>query len=185
MQKDAKHIRILLNIKSEYLRKYLEFLFKKEGDIFILDRNCDFGKYCFLNILKSEIPLKIEKTEQTVTIEIPKSKNIDRIDEKYYLYYDNFAEQKLNDLLKVISNIDFREYCISMREIKIKQKDIINSYLISRKLILEKDLTDMIKKRFQRNSEKNVISLQKMLLYKLQNAIKLQNKNISNSISGV
>lgn len=167
---------VKLNIKSEYLRKYLEFIFEKKEDKFEVKTTKDFGRLLFALVKKSDNPVQTEFSEDTVTFVLPKTANMQYYSDKYYLYYDKIDTFQLNKYLEVIANIDFYGFYLECKMVKQKQKDIIDAYIVSRKLFFDNDTNEKLKKREQRLEEKKLNILRNFLKIR----IKILSKNVKN-----
>ena len=167
---------VIFNVRNTYLRKYLEYIFEQKDDKLLVSRSSDLGRLCIARLSRSSSPVKIEKCENSVTFILPKSINIQQVSERYWLYYDKFDTHRLNDALAAESNIDFKMYFLSGIENGFMKKDIINSYIESRRLFI--DSFDCLKKRAYRSSEKSLEKTQKYLL----NKISFINKKITNGL---
>ena len=164
---------IQLNIKSAYLRKYLDFLFEKKDDKFVVKTTNDFGRLLFALVKRSELPMPVEQSEQTVKFILPKSNNLEYYANNYYLYYDKIDVEQLNKYLETISDLDFMLYFQKHSNKKLKQKDIIDAYIVSRKMVFpKKDISEMLKKRVYRSEEKYFENLRKFLEIRLWNMLR-------------
>jgi len=142
---------IKLNIKSAYLRKYLEFLFKQKEGKFVVRTTVNFGGLLFACVKFSDTPVQVEQSEQTVTFILPKTKNVHYYAEKSNIYYDTPDIDFLNRMLDEIFKIDFDKFYLNGIKNGLKQSKTINSYILSRNLIFKDyDIKDMLKKRVQR-----------------------------------
>ncbi|MDR0874216.1 MAG: hypothetical protein LBN27_12250 [Prevotellaceae bacterium] len=167
---------IKLNIRNEYLFHYLEYLFEKRDDRFVVSQTSDFGRLLCSHFKRSAFPVPYQAGQYCANFILPKSLNIASNAERYYIYFDSFDTQRLNNALLAESNIDFKQYYLTGKAQGFMQKDIINAYIISRNLVDIKN--DRIKKRVFREEEKNLEKIRNIL----QNKAKYLTKNISNSI---
>ena len=167
---------IILNLRNAYLRKYIEYIFEQQDDKFIVSRTSDFGRLCVAHVSRSSGPVNVKKNEFSVTLILPKSNNLPHLSESFYLYYTKFDTHRLNDALLAESNLDFKTYYVTGIECGFMQKDIINSYIDSRRLFA--DNFDALKKRSYRSAQD---SLEKMRRY-LSNKIEIMNKKITDKI---
>ena len=170
---------IKLNIKNEHLFRFLDFLFEKQDGKFIVSQNKDFGRLLCSYFKRSEFPVPFVEEKHCATFILPKTNHIERIAEKYYLYFDKFDIHRLNMALKAESDIDFKLYYVNGRFQGFRQKDIIEAYINSRRLLFGLDLHETIKKRTYREEEKNLQIIRKIL----QDKCELINKNIAKQIN--
>ena len=164
---------VIFNVRNAYLRKYLEYIFEQRDGKLLISRTTDFGRLCISHLHRSSKPVSIKKSEHAVVFQLPNSGNIPQVAQRSWLYYDKFDTQRLNDALYAESNLDFRVYYLSGVECGFLKKDIINSYIESRRLFF--DSFDSLKKRSFRYDQNSIEKTRKHLSEK----IKYTNKKIT------
>lgn len=168
---------VLLKIKKPIFREYIHYLFALEDGSFSVFRKHDFGKMLCSLVSYSNMPIKEEVNEETLKFTLPISRATANA-QNYHLYYSKEDEAKLNDYLEVIFNIDFDRYYLNGSRMGFMQKDIIHSFIISRKLTGLIGNNEMLKKR-QYRSEKKILENRTEQLIK---RAYYRNHAISNSI---
>ncbi|MFY0628653.1 MAG: hypothetical protein JXR07_20310, partial [Reichenbachiella sp.] len=89
---------------------------------------------------------KHKDTVQTVNFELPLVNSLLN-GRNYHLYISAENELKLNDLLKEYFYLDFDRYYLQGKKRGHQQKDIINSFILSRRLAQIDTAHETIKKR--------------------------------------
>ncbi|MFD2962787.1 MULTISPECIES: hypothetical protein [Olivibacter] len=171
---------VLINIKKEYLRNYLGFLFAFEDGAYSVFRHTDFGKLLVSLVKYSDKPVDHIKTEQTVRIILPKTRAT-RTAEKHYLYYTREDQAKLNDFLEAIFNIDFDQFFLAGVKLGVEQKEIVNDFIVNRRLTSMIGNIETIKKR----SYRTTLDLQKKALDKLYKRAHYRNISITNYLRAI
>ena len=139
---------IQLLITKPLLRAYLDFLFTPNSSgTYSVSRTSDFGK-----VLCSFVRYTREKPEhvpEAVGFTLPKTDGLKNAP-NYYMYYSREDHIRINDLLEVFFHIDFDRYYLKGKKLGLLQKDIIESFIISRKLTnLMHDYETLKKKEYR------------------------------------
>lgn len=170
-----------LSIKKDLYRDYLNYLFEFSGNIYIVSRHHDFGKLLCSLVKYSNIPVPAEKDAKGIIVQLPKSRPLATA-ANYYLYYTEEDQQKINDNIEVLFNIDFDRYYLEGCKQGMMQKDIIQSFVISRKLIsMSIDTNETLKKRQYRDR----IEILKKLSEQLNQKAYYRNRLIEKAILSV
>jgi hypothetical protein len=140
---------ISLVISQPVLRAYLHFLFDQSDDgAFQVSSRSDFGSALCSFVRYSNKP--VAAPEGATVFKLPWIKSLITAP-NHYLYYSAEDARRLNDLLNVLFNIDFDRYYLAGRLADEKQKDIIMSFVISRKLTQFMADGERLKKRQYRS----------------------------------
>ncbi|MEQ8548724.1 MAG: hypothetical protein RIC03_12480 [Cyclobacteriaceae bacterium] len=144
-------MKIYLPIKKELLKCYLSYLFESEGNEFKVSATCDFGSAMVSYVRYSSVP--VDHDQNDVLFRLPV---LDRISNarNYHLYYNKEDTARLNELLRLYFNLDFDRYYMRGLKLKERQKDIIMSFIVSRKLTGLVSDVETLKKRHYRSELK-------------------------------
>ncbi len=136
---------IQLEVKKELYRDYLDYLFEKEDDgSYKVTRESDFGKALCSFVRYSH--QKPEPVDGALGFSLPDTDSLKNA-KNYYCYFNREDVRRLNDLLDVFFHIDFDRFYLNGRKLGIMQKDIIESFIVSRKLTNLLNDNEMLKKR--------------------------------------
>lgn len=136
---------IQLEVKKELYRDYLAYLFELLPDgSYKVSREVDFGKVLCSFVRYSN--QKQEAIDGATGLSLPDSDSI-RSAKSYHCYFSREDTKRLNDLIDVFFHIDFDRFYLNGRKLGIMQKDIIESFIISRKLTNLLNDNEMLKKR--------------------------------------
>lgn len=136
---------IQLEIKKPLYREYISFLFEQQEDgRYKVTRESDFGKALCSFVRYSHG--KQEKIHEAVSLVLPDSDSVKNA-KNYHCYFSREDTRRLNDLLDVFFHIDFDRFYLNGRKLGIMQKDIIESFIISRKLTNLLNDNETLKKR--------------------------------------
>ena len=142
---------VLLTIKKPLYRDYLNHLFDRQPDgSYRISRESDFGKAICCFISYSDLPVQEEKTELTVTIHLPDTRSLS-LAKYHYCYISKENAHRLNDLLDVFFNIDLDRYYLKGMKMGMQQKEILESFIVSRKLTNLLSDNETLKKRQYRD----------------------------------
>ena len=156
-----------LHLKKDLHREYLNYLFEKQNDLFLVTRKHDFGKLICSRVRYINLPLNEEQKSGNTKLVIPNTRATGTAG-NHWLYFTKEDQQKLADELEAIFNIDFDRYYLQGRKLDMQQKDIIQSFIINRKLFEMTGDVEMLKKREYRDTVKNLEIRTKSLLKKAQ-----------------
>jgi len=150
---------VALQIKKGLYKDYLNFLceFDKITKVYNVSRDNDFGKLLCSRVKYSALPVKSCKDEHTVFLQLPKSRPLASA-KNHYLFYSKEDQAKITDGLEVMFNNDFDRYYLQGMKLRMMQKDIIQSFIISRKLTGLIGDNEMLKKR-QYREELEIIKI--------------------------
>jgi len=154
-----------LSIKKDIYRDYLNHLFCLSEGIFQVKRDNDFSKFVCARVQYSNTPMRRDSDPGVVKLLLPKSRVLASAS-NYYLYFTKEDELKLNEELEATFNTDFDRYYLQGKKMNVMQKDIIQSFIISRKLIHLVGDNEMLKKRVYRDEVKKLKILNDKLIQK-------------------
>lgn len=163
---------ILLTIKKPLYRDYLNYLFDGQPDgSYRISKDSDFGKALCSFVRYSNIPVTEERTELTVSIHLPYTSSLSNA-KNYHCYFNKEDMHRLNDLLDVFFNIDLDRYYLKGMKMGMQQKEVIESFIVSRKLTNLLSDNETLKKRQYRDElmtfKERVEILRKRTFYRNQ-----------------
>lgn len=127
-------MKISFSVKKELIRLFLSYLFDTMDDGSLkITRHSDAGKLITCFVRYSDRPIQDEPTDGNVTLFLPWSKGLSTAP-NHFLYFSKEDEHRINDLLEVIYHIDLDRYYIKGMRKGYQQKEVIESYIVSRKL---------------------------------------------------
>ncbi len=192
---------IFLPIHKPLLRAYLKYLFEEIPNapwvpLYKASSKSDFGNACISFVRYADRPINTPEPggkfhsehadEEWICLMMPK---LDRLANapNYHLYYTMEDIAKLNHLLQVLFNIDFDSYYLTGKKAGEKQKDIIMSFVMSRKLAGVSDV-DTLKKRQYRNElnyTKKLLKQMRDLAYRRHENIQFINQQMNVNIDKI
>lgn len=156
---------VLFTLRKKMLRDYLHFLFAFEDGSFSVFRTSDFGKLLCSLVKYSNLPVSQDQDENTVMLTLPISRPTANA-KNYFLYFTKEDEAKLQDYLEVLFNIDLDRYYLKGLKLGYQQKEVIQTFIITRKLVGMIGDTERLKKRLYRDEQKLLKSASDQLLKK-------------------
>lgn len=140
-------MKLAITIKKEVIRLFLRYLFEELPDGSLkVTRDTEAGKLLTCFVRYSERPVMEEPTEGTVMLRLPRCKGLDTAP-NHFLHYTAEDMHRINDLLEVIYHLDMDRYYLKGIRKGYQQKDVIESYIVSRKLTSLFSDNETIKKR--------------------------------------
>ncbi|EMS34598.1 hypothetical protein C943_03285 [Mariniradius saccharolyticus AK6] len=165
-------MKLLLNVTNPLYRDYFRYLFEEQSDgIFRISRESDVGKFICSFVRYSDRPVQQPKTEETLVLLLP---NTDVLKDALYnhVYLSKTDQAQINDFLHVFFNIDLDRYYLKGIKQRMRQKDIIESFIVSRKLTNLLQDNETLKKRLYREElavlQERFESLRKRTWYRNQ-----------------
>lgn len=144
-------MKISFTVKKKVIRLFLSYLFEQLPDGSLkVTRDTDAGKLITCFVRYADRPIQEEPTSGTVTLLLPRSKSLDTAP-NHFLYFTKEDEHRINDLLEVIYHIDFDRYYIKGMRQRLQQKEVIESYIVSRNLTSLFQDNEALKKRQYRD----------------------------------
>lgn len=144
-------MKIQLDIKKPLYRDYLNHILEKQQDgSFRATKDSDFGKIICSFVRYSHTAIKDEATEDTVIISLPVTKSLGNAP-NYHCYLTREDQHRINDLLDVLFNIDLDRYYLKGMKMGLQQKEILESFIVSRKLTNLLSDNETLKKRQYRD----------------------------------
>lgn len=136
---------IQLTIHKELLREYFRYLFPIDAQgRYQVSRISDLGKAICSFVRYAE--KKPEPLPDALHLLLPKSDSLKNA-ANYHLYFSREDLLRINDLLEVFFNIDFDRFYLNGRKLGMMQKDVIESFIVSRKLTNLLQDNETLKKR--------------------------------------
>lgn len=170
-------MQISLSIKKPIYRDYLKGIFELKNNLHVLSRDHDFGKVIISRIKYSKTPVKVVVDHTTVVFDLPAGRSLANA-EKYYLYLSKEDEAKINEQLDAIFNIDFDRYCLAGIKLGMMHKDIVQTFILKRKIVSLIGDNETLKKREYRDQLKNM----KIYAEQLYKKSYLRNKSIEKEL---
>lgn len=152
---------IFLPVKNALLRTYLSYLFEEVPNspwikMYKVSAVSDFGNVCMSFVRYASKPINTPEPGgkfysdhpdgSWVCLILPQSERLANAP-NYHLYYNAEDVKRLNSLLQIYFDLDFDSYYLAGLTSGEKQKHIIMSFVISRKLTPLLSDTEMLKKR--------------------------------------
>ena len=158
-------MQISLSIKKDINRDYLKGIFEVGANKnLILSKDHLFGKALVSRIRYTKLPVKESIDETTINFELPIVKSLKQADH-HFLSILQDDQEKLNDDLEVMFNLDLFTFYNEGLQLKMMKKDIIEAFILSRKICLfTGDPHERIKKRMDRAEHLKLNKYREMLL---------------------
>lgn len=147
---------VIFKVDEVLLTDYIKFLFPEEKDTKYLkvSGSHPFGKLVIANVSVSGRPVAPPEGTNIVTLHLPKQDATQDLANKF-LYYTAGAICRLNAALKATFDMDFHDYYQRGIDLGYQKKDIIDAFIISRKLC-SVDPADALNKRTYRHELKKM-----------------------------
>lgn len=140
-------MKIILDIKKPLYRDYLNHILEKQQDgAYKVTKDSDFGKIICSFVRYSHTPVQEEVSGDTVTIILPVTKSLGNAP-NYHCYFTKEDQNRINDILDVLFNIDLDRYYLKGMKMGLQQKEILESFIVSRKLTNLLSDNETLKKR--------------------------------------
>lgn len=169
---------VVCHIQDQMHREYLHSIFAFENGYFSVFRNTPLGRFICSMVRYSDYPVEQKVNEEkAVYFTLPRTSAMPTLFTRFcYIHPDD--QRKINDFIIATFNNDFTQYYFVGINMKIQQKDVITSFILSRKLVSKIGEIEQLKKRAYRAEEK---SIEKMV-NRLARRVQLQNATISKNI---
>ena len=158
---------IELSIESAIYCDYLRYLFPaddRNGSVLKVNGSTTFGQLLIASVRESPLPVAHLTGDHVVTLRLPKQDATQDLENKF-IYYSTADQKRLNLALKAIFSMDFHDYYRRGESTGFAKKDIIEAFIVSRKLA-NADPTEALHKRVYREQAKRCQQLTKYLLRK-------------------
>jgi len=157
-----------LFLRHGYLDDFLRYIFNGNGSVVEVNRTHPIGQYICSMRKYSDWPVKELKPprnfEFCIKLSFPKNRSENR-----FVYFTQEDTMNINDVINTYFDIEFWMYYLHGKKMGIQQKEILESFIITRKLTSLSYNTEMLKKRGYReeirNIEKGVEVLRKKAQY--------------------
>lgn len=166
------------NIKSELFRNYLNFHFANVDGRFELFRSIPLARFIISHLRFSETKPPYEDSDQTVVFKLPKTSQLPSI-QSQFAYFTTQDMVQIEDHIKEVYNIDFQSYYYWSINHGLQQKQAIQNFIITRKLINKLGDIDTLKKFEYRQEKKRLETLTRKFI----NQVVYQNRIIQDSIN--
>lgn len=139
---------ILLAVRKELHRLWLSYYFKTtpQGALKIT-RETDLGKLICSTVKYATLPVCDElDLGHNVTFRLPSVDSL-KMAPNRHLFFDRETQLRLNDLIEVFFELDFDRFYLKGVKLGMLKKDVIESFIVSRKLSNLLGDNEMLKKR--------------------------------------
>ncbi|MDQ1150170.1 hypothetical protein QE382_002154 [Sphingobacterium zeae] len=170
---------VFCHIKKDILRDYLHHLFAYENDAFSIFRDTKVGKFICSMVKYSDFPVEQKfDPDKSVSFKLPKTSAMPGLFQRFcYISIDD--QQKIEDYITATFENDWIQFYYNGMALKLKQKDVIQTYILSRKLVSKIGDPEQLKKRQYRSEEKQI----KQLYERLAKRVRIQNAAIKKVIN--
>ncbi len=169
---------VVCHIQDQMHREYLNSIFAFEDGAFSIFRDTDLGRFICSMVRHSDFPIEQKvNPEKAIYIRLPRTSAIPSLFTRFsYIHPDD--QRKINDFLIATFNKDFIQYYFVGKNLDMKQKDVITSFILTRKLISRVGEVEQLKKRAYRAEEKQI----QTMVQRLARRVQIQNKAIEKTI---
>lgn len=170
-----------------YIADYFRYLFGNKGaGVVNVSRRCKLGVFVLGLRRYSDLPLKQKQPKgmdyptTIYTADLPETVDIsasERRSPKKFVYYTCADLQEINEMTELYFDLDFWRYYIHASKLKVAQKDILESFILTRRLVSIEGDNEMLKKREYREELKNLKIHAKILKNKvdyINNGVKIE-----------
>lgn len=169
---------IICHIQDQMHRDYLHSIFTFENGVFKVTRETDLGKFICALVKTTDYPVEQKLNEEkAVYFEMPTTSEMPSLFRKF-CHITAEDQRRINDYLISIFNQDFITYYYVGRNLKLKQKDVILNFILSRKLVSRIGEVEQLKKRAYRAEEKAIEQITNRLKVRVQRQAAVIRKNI-------
>jgi len=149
-------------------REYLNSIFAYEDGAFSIFRDTEEGKFICSMIRYSDYPVEQKcDPERAVYFRLPRTSAMPTLFTRFsYIHPDD--QRKINDYIIARFNQDFIQYYYVGRNLKMKQKDVIENFILARKLVSKIGEQEQLKKRAYRSEEKSINKIASRLARRVQ-----------------
>ena len=139
---------IHLSVRKELHRLWLTHYFRSTPDGAVrVTRDTDLGKLICSTVKYSNLPHSEElPLGHLVRFQLPHADSL-RLAPGRFLFFDRETQLRLNDLIEVFFNLDFDRFYLQGVKLGMVKKDVIESFIVSRKLSNLLGDNEMLKKR--------------------------------------
>ena len=169
---------VFCHIKKDILRDYLHFLFAFENEAFSVFRDTKVGKFICSMVRYSDYPVEQKVIDSKVVyFKLPKTSAMPGLFRQFcYITLDD--QQKIEDYLNATFENDWIQFYYNGMAMQIQQKEVIQTFILTRKLVTKIGDPEQIKKRQYRAETKQI----NRLYERFSRRIRLQNAAIQKTI---
>ncbi|WP_312139487.1 hypothetical protein [Sphingobacterium sp.] len=159
---------VVCHIQDLMHREYLNSIFAYEDGAFSIFRDTEEGKFICSMIRYSDYPVEQKcDPERAVYFRLPRTSAMPTLFTRFsYIHPDD--QRKINDYIIARFNQDFIQYYYVGRNLKMKQKDVIENFILARKLVSKIGEQEQLKKRAYRSEEKSINKIASRLARRVQ-----------------
>lgn len=159
----AKMATVKLKVTSKMLADFVRWKYPPDVDGVLMVRSDILGRLLVAHCRVS--PLPVASGKDWLTLSLPKGDAAKNLENKW-LYYNAGDVAALNMAISAVFELDFSGYYRKGESLGIRKKDIVQSYIISRKLF-SIDNFDALHKRVYRRGQTTFRGMTDKLLRKL------------------
>lgn len=152
---------IQFKVKNQMLADYLRYLFPPDDGALRLNSEHAIGKLFIAHCHTADRPVPIMHGDNIVMLRLPLCNATQSLNNKF-LYYSSADIAQLNLALKAYFDIDFMGYYRRGEAAEFSKRDIVEAFILSRRLI-SSDNFDALHKRVYRRQQEQYATLQRKL----------------------
>jgi len=169
---------VICHIQDPMHREYLHHIFEFEDGTFKVTRDTDLGRFICAMVKTTEFPVEQKRDEEkAVYFKLPVTSAMPSLF-KHFCHIGPDDQRKINDYLISVFNQDYTQYYYVGRSLRMKQKDVITNFILSRKLISKIGDVEQLKKRAYRADERALDKMLKRLRLRVQRQSAVIKKSI-------
>jgi hypothetical protein len=169
---------MMIYFKNSYIADFFRFIFNHTGkDPVLVTRHHELGVYILAIRRFTDLPVNTRKPGSLKhEVNVLMNDSMDEAVEvtftvkrtpKQFIHFTVSDLLNINEMAELYFDIDFWRYYLHASKMKVAQKDILDSYVISRKLVSVQADNEMLKKREYREEIKNLQKHAKILKNKV------------------
>lgn len=156
---------VKLKVDSPVLADYLRYLFPPDDSgVLKVSSVPALGKLLVAHVRESGRPVPGPEGAGVLALDLPAVPATQSLRDKF-LYYSSSSAAALNLAASAVFDLDFTGYYRKGEALGLKKKDIIEAFILSRKLV-SSDCFDALHKRVYRRGQKNMSDIAARLVRK-------------------
>lgn len=159
-----KMVHVKLKVNSQVNLDYLAYRYPPDAAGTLAVSSDTLGKLLIAHCRISDMPVMEPDGDNVVTLALPVNQATQALANKW-VYYSAADCSALNMAISAVFDLDFTGYYRKGEALGIKKKDIVEAYIVSRRLF-SADCFDALHKRVYRRSQDTMEQLTRKLLRK-------------------
>lgn len=158
---------VFFKAENAMLTDYIKYLFP-QGETdgpYVVKSSHTFGELLISHIRESERPVLPPSGDNVIELSLPLSNATQYLSNKF-IYYSASDMLRLNCGLKALFDIDFQTFYLKAEGLGFTKKEIIETFITSRKLV-DNDPYEALHKRVYRREQEKRARISKFLLRKV------------------